>query len=194
MPNNAIIFDFFGVICSEIAPFWLAKYLLKEEAKKIKATIIHAADIGKLSQQEMFDRLGEIVKIPPEQVEKEWWSYVVIDIEVVEIIRKLRVDHPIALLTNSPAQFIRGILSKHDLFSLFDSIIVSSEERCAKPTLVIYERTLERLSVHAEDALMIDDNPINIKGAIDVGIKGLVFESSTQLRKALTDRNYLIVN
>lgn len=194
MLNDAIIFDFFGVICSEIAPFWLAKYLLKEEAKKIKATIIHAADTGKLSQQEMFDKLGEIVRLPAEQVEKEWWSYVIINTEVVEIVRRLRVNHTVALLTNSPAQFVRGILSKHDLFSLFDSIIVSSEERCAKPNLTIYERTLERLSAHAENTLMIDDNPINIEGAIDVGMKGLVFESPAQLRKALTDLNYLLTN
>ena len=56
---------------------------------------------------------------------------------------------------------------------------------------MIYGRMLERLSANAEDTLMIDDNPINIKGAMDVGMKGLVFESVLKLRKTLIDQNYL---
>lgn len=189
--NGVIVFDLFGVICSEIAPFWLPKYLDAGSAVKVKATVVHAADIGEISQQEMFDKLGEIVNISPERAEEEWWTYVNIDEDVVDIVRKLRVYYPVALLTNSPAQFARQILGKYDLLSLFDPIVVSSEEKCAKPDLAIYERMIERLAVQPEDVLLIDDNPINIKGAIDAGWNGLVFESSMQLQMELFYLNYL---
>jgi hypothetical protein len=44
-----LIFDFFGVACSEVAPYWLAKYLPAAEAVTVKATIVGAADRGALS-------------------------------------------------------------------------------------------------------------------------------------------------
>jgi len=192
--NRVIIFDFFGVICSEVAPFWLLKYVSEKDAKQIKATIVHAADLGEISHDEMFQKLGELTKISPKQVEKEWWSFVEIDYQLVELIRTLRVDYPIALLTNSPALFVREILRKYDLTLLFEPIVVSSEEGCAKPNLEIYKRMLERLSTKAENTLMIDDNPVNITGALNVGMNGLVFKSVIELKKALTDRNYLDIN
>jgi putative hydrolase of the HAD superfamily len=158
------------------------------------STVVHAADVGEISQKEMFYKLGEIAKIPSVQVEKEWWSYVKIDNQVVELIRILRVNYPVALLTNAPASFVREILKKHNLSPLFDPIVVSSEEGCAKPNLEIYKRMLERLSTKAENTLMIDDNPVNITGALNVGMNGLVFKSVIELKKALTDRNYLDIN
>lgn len=194
MNSNVIVFDFFGVICSEIAPSWLVKYVSEKDAKHIKSTVVHAADIGEISLKEMFHKLGEIARIPSKQVEKEWWSYVEIDDRVVEIIRMLRVNYPVVLLTNAPAQFVREILRKHNLSPLFDPIIVSSEEGYAKPNLMIYKRMLDRLSVKAENTLLIDDNSINIKGAMNAGMKGFVFESVLKLRKTLTDHNYLVAN
>lgn len=191
MPGNVIIFDFFGVICSEIAPFWLAKYFSEERAKEVKKTIVHAADTGELSQQELFSVLGEFVHISPAQVEAEWLSYVVINEELVEIVRNLKADNVLVLLTNSPAPFVRYILREHNLADLFDHIVVSSEEECAKPDPRIYQRLLERLKITPEDAFMIDDNPVNIQGAVNVGMKGLVFESNDQLRETLINHRYL---
>ena len=37
MEKKLIVFDFFGVISSEIAPVWLRKYFNEEDAKRIKA-------------------------------------------------------------------------------------------------------------------------------------------------------------
>jgi HAD superfamily hydrolase (TIGR01509 family) len=67
----------------------------------------------------------------------------------------------------------------------FSSILVSSENGCAKPDGKIYEILLSSLSEKAADALMIDDNPTNVSGAIAAGMGGIVFESCTQLRMAL---------
>ena len=191
MLHDVIVFDFFGVVCSEIAPFWLVKYVSDDDAKYIKSTVVHLADTGEISQQEMFEKLSEIVHIPVERIESEWWSYVQIDGEVVKIISNLKTKYPVALLTNSPAQFVREILKRNQLTLLFDPIVVSSEEGIAKPDLAIYRQILNRISVPPEHAIMIDDNPVNVNAAINVGMKGLLFSSSTQLKNALADLNYI---
>ena len=52
MPYKAIVFDFFGVICSEVAPQWLLHHLETEEkARAIKTEIVGAADRGDRRQR-----------------------------------------------------------------------------------------------------------------------------------------------
>lgn len=185
MTCKTIIFDFFGVICSEVAPFWLTKYLSPSQAVTVKSTVVKAADRGELSQDDLFSALADITSIHPSRIEEEWLSYAVIDEEVVSLVRELKSKYQIGLLTNSPSPFVRGILERHHLNDLFESIVVSSENGCAKPDRAIYDLMLSRLSAKAAETIMIDDNPENISGAISAGIGGVLFRSSSQLRAAI---------
>ena len=49
----------------------------------------------------------------------------------------------------------------------------------------IYLRTVEALGVRPEEALFIDDRERNIRGAHEVGIKAIRFESIEQLAREL---------
>jgi putative hydrolase of the HAD superfamily len=186
MTYKAVIFDFFGVICSEVAPFWLAKHLSKSEAMKVKATTVNDADIGKLSQEELFSVLSQMTKIPPDIIEREWFSYANINAEHVNFLKEISQNYQIGLLTNSPAPFVRSIMSENCLNDLFDSIVVSSEVGYAKPEHRIYDIMLSQLSISPKDALMIDDNPDNISGAAAIGMAGIVFISNSQIKAALS--------
>lgn len=185
MSCRAVVFDFFGVVCSEVAPFWLARYLPQVEAAKIKAEIVRAADLGEVSQDEMFSMLSEVAQVPAKQIEREWRSYARIDRQVVDFITALRNRYRLGLLTNSPSLFVREILDQHRLGDLFEVIIVSSEIHCAKPDPAIYRRMLASLNVQASETVMIDDNPENVAAAIAVGMEGIVFQSCSQLQLAI---------
>jgi putative hydrolase of the HAD superfamily len=185
MNHSSIIFDFFGVICSEVAPFWLAKYLTKPDAETIKRTLVDAADRGQLSQRELFVGLASLAKSTPERVEREWLEYVHIDSTVVALIRDLGHIYKVGLLSNAPSQFIRGILEREGLRPLFDSIVISSEIGCAKPDRQIYEQMIRDLAVNAREAIMVDDNPVNVAGANAVGITGVLYHSCEELRAML---------
>jgi HAD superfamily hydrolase (TIGR01509 family) len=186
MKYKCLVFDFFGVISSEVAPFWLAKHVSASQAAAVKATIIQAADRGTLSQDELFSSLAELAAVPPAQVEREWQSLVHIDARMVDLLRALASQCKRGLITNAPSPFVRAVLDRYALAGLFDAIIVSSEVGLAKPDREIYERLLALLSVKPADALMIDDNADNVAGAIAAGMDGLLFRSYEQLRAALT--------
>ncbi|HVR11680.1 MAG TPA: HAD family phosphatase [Thermoanaerobaculia bacterium] len=186
MCYRAIVFDFFGVICSEVAPFWLARHFSESEAKRVKADIVHAADLGEISQGDMLAQLGAMTNIPPQQIRQEWDEYVRIDVNVVNVVRSLKAQFRLGLLTNSASEFVRSILQRHQLETAFDAIVVSSEVRSAKPDNRIYELMLAALAVPASTALMIDDNPDNVAGAISVGMQGIVFTSIEQLETAMS--------
>lgn len=182
---QVIVFDFFGVICSEIAPFVLPKYMSKEAAIAYKATIVQEADVGAISQDEMFRRLSKIAGAPPEQLEAEFWSYVKIDQAMVSLIEDLRKTYRVALLTNALTPFFRQIAEQHNLERLFDRILVSSEEKLAKPDPAFYRRMVEKLSVPAGECLFVDDNPVNVEAAEIVGMKAVLFEGIDKLKRDL---------
>lgn len=185
MTHKAIIFDFFGVICSEIAPFWLAKYVAPDEAMRIKEGLVHSADKGELSQDSLFEALGLIAHCPASEVLREWNEHVIVDQEMVDFVSAVRGRTRVALLTNSPAPFVRGILGRHALMPLFETVLISSEAHCAKPDPKIYKMMLHRLSLEAGETLLVDDNPANVAGARNVGMGALLFQSAAQCRDAL---------
>jgi len=184
MQLKAIIFDFFGVICSEVAPFWLAQHLSSERSKEVKAELVGKADRGEISQQQMFDVLSSMTGVPADRIEGEWLKYVKIDDKVVGLARSLKGRFSLGLLTNSPAPFFRKIMSsnKSTVDGLFGVIVVSSENGVAKPDPEIYRITLARLGVEAGQACLIDDNPANVAGAIAVGMDAILFRSIDDLK------------
>jgi HAD superfamily hydrolase (TIGR01509 family) len=185
MKYKGLVFDFFGVICTEIAPFWLAERFPPEEARKIKTEIVGDADRGVISQREMFIKLASLSGGMAERIESEWLSLAHVNRELVDKIVKLKGVVRLGLLTNAPSPLARHLLNANGLSELFDLIVVSSEVKCAKPDRRIYEIILGGLALAPSDALMVDDNPENIIGANEVGMAGVVFTSNEQLYKEL---------
>jgi len=190
---KTVVFDFFGVICSEIAPYVLPKYLSRETAIEIKRTLVHQADLGLISQDAMFEKLAQITGAPAKRLEEEFWAYARIDENVVNLIESLGHTHRVALLTNAIVPITREIFARHNLERLFETILVSSEEGMAKPDPAFYTLLLDRMGARPEDAVMIDDNPDNIAGAKAAGMQGILFESREKLVRELTVRYSIIV-
>lgn len=185
---KTVIFDFFGVICSEIAPFVLPRYMSAAEAVHYKATIVQDADIGAMTQAEMFEALSQIAHVPARQLEDEFWSHVTIDPQTVALIERLRGSVKVALLTNAIVPFVRQIMARHDLERLFDAIAVSAEEHMTKPDPAYFRLLLDRMGTPAQDAVFLDDNPVNLAGAAKAGIAGIQFTSAAQAARELKDR------
>jgi len=75
----------------------------------------------------------------------------------------------------------------HELdYDLFDVLVFSCEEGVMKPERKIYDLTLERLSSRAECSVFIDDRPDYIRGAKDVGLHTILFESVARVKDELT--------
>ena len=105
----------------------------------------------------------------------------------VKILKSL-IDNPnlkVVALTNWSHETFPIALDRFDFLHWFEGIVVSGEEKTRKPFKEIYETTLNRYSIVAEEAIFIDDNLRNIKAAEALGIHGIHFESPQQLAKAL---------
>lgn len=67
----------------------------------------------------------------------------------------------------------------------FETLVLSCEVGCRKPEPKIYKIVLKRLNLPVKECLFIDDVLDNIKAAKKMGMRGIHFKTSKQLRKEL---------
>lgn len=84
---------------------------------------------------------------------------------------------PLFALTNFGAEFFAAFRPTAPIFDLFGDIVVSGDERVAKPDPRIYAICEERFGLSGEALLFIDDNPANVAAARARGWRAHLFES-----------------
>jgi HAD superfamily hydrolase (TIGR01509 family) len=186
--HTAVVFDFFGVLCSPVAPRWLASHCNRQRAEEVRERILRRVDKGEITQRAMFEALALISGSAADAVESEWHSLAALDEEMLTLVVKLRSRFKIGLLTNASSPFIRSILKRADIEKLFDCIVVSSECGFAKPDESIYRFLLNSLSMRASDVLFIDDTLENILAARRLGMIGIHFQSARELERKWMER------
>ena len=67
----------------------------------------------------------------------------------------------------------------------FEGIVVSGDEKTAKPFPKIYEILIERHQLSPGNCVFIDDNFDNVVAAKRIGIHGIHYKSTSQLKEEL---------
>lgn len=66
----------------------------------------------------------------------------------------------------------------------FDDTFISADVKLVKPQREIYEMTLEKFGLKAEECVFIDDLPSNIEMGENCGIRGVVFHGDVDILRA----------
>lgn len=109
----------------------------------------------------------------------------------VKILKKL-IDckqYKVVALTNWSAETFPIALQRFEFLQWFDGIIVSGEEKTRKPFDEIYNLTLNRFHIKAENSIFIDDNLRNVEAANNLAINGIHFKNPEQLIQQLKTFN-----
>ena len=72
-----------------------------------------------------------------------------------------------------------------EIFSLLDGYLVSHQVHLLKTHKEIYEAFCKKFDVKPEDCVFIDDKAVNIEGAKSIGMHGIVFKDTDQLKADL---------
>ena len=179
MTDKLIVFDCFGVIVDEIAPPWIERYFAPEEAARVKKEVVGSADLGQITEQEMFERLGALTGCTSQQAQAGWMELSVVRPGMPELLRSLRQKAKVVMLSDAPGTFLHRMLKVRGLSDLFDSIYVSSELHMVKPDPAFFRHVLAEQGVPPERAIMIDDRVKNVCGAESVGMQGLLYNFDT---------------
>jgi len=180
--EKAILFDFFGVLCSEVAPLWAHTHLSPTYKKEMREKLIQPTDLGEKTQDQFFNELSRMSNVNSDIIYQEWQQLIIINTELVSYIRTLRDHYKIGLCTNAWSSFIRPILDSENLHTLFDTIVISSEVHSTKPDKEIYLATSTGLNTAPEECLFIDDNETNVRAAENLGMSGITFTTVDNLK------------
>ncbi len=179
------IFDFFGVIASELSSIWFAQHLPEYDSSELRQKYLNDADLGNCSLNELFDKLAILSHQSASDVTEQWFGLVAVHQDVVTIIEQLSQQHTVALCSNAPSEFIRPILKQYKLDGLFDEIVVSGEVGMIKPNEDIFIHTLDVLKVEPADTTFVDDTKENIETAIRMGMKTILFKETHDIASLL---------
>ena len=80
---------------------------------------------------------------------------------------------------------VYDVINKFDIFNLIEDSLISKDVHQLKPNKDIYESFLNKFDVKAAECVFIDDKPENIEGCKTVGMNGIVFKNSNQLKQEL---------
>lgn len=184
---KAVIFDFFDVIHGDPFKRWLKTNGLERSGDFEKSSQL--VDLGHITEDEFHERLSRLSGRSLSGVKEVFDDRSVIDKDMVQLVKKLRIHYKTGLLSNASSEYLRPLLEHHDLVELFDEIVVSSEIGHIKPRPEIFYHILEKLAVRPEEALFIDDNPQNVAAAAALGLQGVVFTHYQTLLKELLTLN-----
>jgi putative hydrolase of the HAD superfamily len=91
------------------------------------------------------------------------------------------------ILSNMPVNISSYLRDSAKWLGYFDCVLFSCEIGLIKPDPAIYQVCFKGLGVEPEEALFIDDRPVNVEGARLAGMHGLTFHSIDQLTSNLRD-------
>ncbi|AXB78059.1 HAD family phosphatase [Novosphingobium sp. P6W] len=109
-----------------------------------------------------------------------------------EIVRELAARSvPLFAITNFASVFWRDYRAGEPLFDLFGDIVVSGDEKIAKPDARIFDLAARRFGHVPKSMLFIDDSAANIDGARALGWQVHHFRDASTLRSDLSARGLL---
>jgi putative hydrolase of the HAD superfamily len=112
-----------------------------------------------------------------------------LDEELVAFIRSMRPALKTGLISNAWDGLRVLLQTQVPIADAFDVLVISAEEKIAKPDPRLYRLALDRLEVEAAEAIFLDDFSENIHAADQLGLHAVHFTSSEQARR---DINALI--
>lgn len=174
---KAIIFDCFGVLYPHASvDFYNRHKELFLGHPDIIDELNLKIDLGEINRRQFFEGIEAATGIPASQVQNEFDVQRTPDQGLVTLIRKLKSNYKIGLLSNAAQEEIDCVF-RDKIDTLFDAMAISFEVGVVKPNAKIFLVCAQRLAVKPEECLFIDDSLINIKAAQKLKMKTLYYPS-----------------
>lgn len=108
--------------------------------------------------------------------------------ETIELVRTVRhTSNRLFVLSNMHLASIAYLEQKHEIWPMFDGVVISSRIRMVKPEVEIFEHLLATYQLAAGETIFIDDMGENVAAASSLGIQTIRFVDPPQCRQALID-------
>ena len=111
------------------------------------------------------------------------WS---IDLTVLDLVRVARERVPVALLSNASTRLVHD-LDESGILDAFDAVVGSADIRCAKPDAGAFAAAASALGVAVDRCAFVDDTPVNVEAARELGMRAELYTGVEGLRDLLVE-------
>jgi putative hydrolase of the HAD superfamily len=148
---------------------------------------VNGYEVGKVSSIQFFKSLKEYLHLSLsfEEFIPIWNDIFTEDQGVSTVIRSLKGNKKLGLISNTNPLHFDYILSKFPITQIFDKWILSHEVGFKKPAIEIFQKAVEWASVKPEKIFFIDDIKRHVEVGVSLGMQGIHFTSAQQLKEEL---------
>jgi 2-haloacid dehalogenase len=201
VPSEAVVFDLGGVLI-DWDPRYLYRKLLRDEAavEEFLATVATPEWNAEQDRGRPFAvAVAELAARHPAKASaiaafhERWPEMLGGDIPgTVALLAELRAGGvPVYALSNWSAETFPLARDRFPFLGWFDGLVISGEERIAKPDRRIFELLLDRFGLTPAATVFVDDSAANVRAARAVGMDAVLFRDAARLRRDLTTRGLL---
>ncbi len=184
---KAIIFDWGGVLCNG-ADYATHPLLIKNpKINKIPKKAIKDFYIGKIDSKQFWVLLLNKVDISInlEELENSYFNSYKIYPGMFRLLKKLRKNYKLGLLSNLTEMMKDHIILKHKVDKYFDQLVFSCDIGYMKPGKKAFNSIIKKMKVPINQTIFVDDTMANIEVANKMGFKSLLFKSEKQFKNDL---------
>ncbi len=189
---RAIIFDWGGIFTgSPSLNQFCREYSQKNclDYARLNAKMIElwdAARVGKIDSNLFWTELSLIAGVSVEQFQEDLHAFSGFRSTVMDFVKQyLKGKYLLAIITNHIESWFEPQIEEHALEEIFDAVITSYGIGFAKPDQRIYEAALQVLRVSPVECVFIDDLEKNLPTAKALGMKTVLYQNFSQLKKEL---------
>jgi glucose-1-phosphatase len=159
----------------------------REEFKKLIIEPANESECGRIEFEEFYQIMLRTLELDVSRVEFKaiWCSMFEADEKMIRFGAELAKKYQVFLVSNTSRIHYEYIIEHFPEAQFFKAAALSFELGVMKPDPAYYEKAVAKFRIDPSESVLIDDLSQNVLGAIDAGMKGIVFENITQLAQDL---------
>jgi FMN phosphatase YigB (HAD superfamily) len=193
-PFRALIMDLGDVFFSYSTP--TNSSIKPSQLKAVfSSPIWHEYECGRISRQECYDMIGNEFQFKPEELQHTIGlatSTLRYDEDLVALVKELKAtaDGELRVFAMSNISIPDFELLHKDLseWDIFESVFTSGRAGVRKPNFAFYQHLLEKTKVDPQSTIFVDDRIENVIAAECLGMQGIVFNTSENVRTLLKNK------
>ncbi|KAJ3563860.1 hypothetical protein NP233_g8667 [Leucocoprinus birnbaumii] len=191
--HRALILDLGDVVFNWKAPTD-GKLCPKVLARAMSTLPWHELECGRITETECFERIGELMGIPPSDIGdtiRKTEVSLTTDDRLLSVLKGLKDASngtlKIYVMSNISKPHWDIVRSQPWDGSIFDQIFTSGELGMRKPNLNFYQHVLKEIGLERspEDVIFVDDKRENVFSALSLGMVGIRFEDNNMITQQL---------
>jgi len=147
-----------------------------------RTPLVDAYERGEMTARAFFDRFVESTGFRGDfdEFASIWRGIFRENRPMIDFARRVAQRAPVYIMTNASDLHVPWVFERYPDLRFFRDYASSWEMRAAKPDAAYYERALARFGIPAADAVLIDDRPENVEGAIASGLHAVLYRDPDQ--------------